>query len=168
MTTEPSPAITALICTRNRGASLVPTVSSILASEHTSFELLVIDQSTNDETANALAPTLSDPRLRYVRTPTQGLGVAHNIGLASARSEIIAITDDDCEVPSNWLTTMATPFQREPRVALVFCNVDAVEHDRSAGFIPAFHFARDVLLTSTRDGLGGIGAGFAIRRRAAI
>jgi hypothetical protein len=48
------PAITTIICTRNRGASAAETVQSILANDHPSFELIVVDQSTNSETADAL------------------------------------------------------------------------------------------------------------------
>ena len=162
--------ITALVCTRNRGASITGAVSSILASTHPEFELVVIDQSTNDETAQVLAPFLGDARLRYLPTRTQGLGKARNLGLAEARGEVVAMTDDDCEVPPHWLETMAAAFAAHPDVAVAFCNVEAVPYDAKAGFIPAYVRSGSKLLSSGLDKCRarGIGAGIAVRRPAVL
>src|SRR5579871_4460836 len=92
------PTVSALICTRNRGDSLIPTVRSILRPNNPCMELVIIDQSSDDATENALKPFMSDSRLRYLRTTTRGKGIALNIGLEECRGEIVAITDDDCEV----------------------------------------------------------------------
>ena len=158
--------ITALICTRNRGNSLIGAVSSILASAHPSFEIVVVDQSTDGETAQALLPFLHDKRLRYVPQKAKGVGCARNLGLAEARGEIVAMTDDDCEVPPHWLVTMAGIFEDHPQVAVAFCNVDPVPYDRTAGFIPAYQRSGNKMLLSSRDKCTarGIGAGFAVRR----
>ncbi len=158
--------ITALICTRNRGRSLIGTISSILANTHPNFEIVVVDQSTDSETAQALTPFLHDERLRYVPQAAQGLGRARNLGLTEARGEIVAMTDDDCEVPPHWLETMAAVFEDHPQVAVAFCNVDPVPYDRTAGFIPAYQRSGDKMLLSSRDKCTarGIGAGIAVRR----
>ena len=166
MVNDPKALITALICTRNRGASITGAIASILANVHPNFELVVIDQSTNDETAEAVRQFCSDPRLHYLRSDTQGLGRAHNIGLSIAHGEIVAITDDDCEVPAHWLETMALAFMAHPNVAVAFCNVDPIDYDRSAGFIPVYQRTGTKLLTGTLDKCKarGIGAGIAVRK----
>ncbi len=58
------PRVSALVCTRNRGDSIVCAVGSLLRSDYTDFELIVVDQSTNEETASALKRFEGDPRLR--------------------------------------------------------------------------------------------------------
>jgi hypothetical protein len=160
------PTITAIVCTRNRGASAVDTVRSILANDHRAFELIVVDQSTNDETAKALAQFRGDPRFIYLPTPTQGLGRARNIGMRHARAAIIAFTDDDCTVPENWLHVIEANFRRDPQVTVLFCNVIEGEHDASAGFIPAYKRTDRVLVKSFwgKCRARGIGAGLGIRR----
>ena len=45
-----------VICTRNREANIGPAVHSVLANDHPSFRLTVIDQSTTDATGEVLAP----------------------------------------------------------------------------------------------------------------
>src|SRR5690606_12453731 len=97
------PRVSVVICTRNRGDSLVGTVQSILDNPHPSFEIIVVDQSTNDDTLTALQPFQADPRVCYIRSNTVGTGKARNIGLFAARGDIVAYTDDYCFVPKNWI-----------------------------------------------------------------
>jgi GT2 family glycosyltransferase len=168
--TEPQPllpTVSALICTRNRGDSLIPTVRSILRPQNMCIELVVIDQSSDCSTEQALRPFLSDPRLRYIRTETRGKGIALNLGLEECRGEIVAITDDDCEVGEQWPAYHVEAFQRYPRLAITYGNVLPVEHDPGDGFIPTYFVTKDRLCTNMWQKLTarGIGANTAVRRK---
>ena len=162
--------VSALVCTRNRPDSLMRTVRSILASTGAHFELIVIDQSDGPE-SDRLSPISSrTSRLRYVRSGARGKGAALNEGLRLARGEIIAVTDDDCEAPPEWLTGMARALEEQPTAAIAFCNVTAGSYDRTAGYIPTFERSRSRLLRSIADsrrGLG-LGAGMAFRREVVV
>ncbi len=162
--------INALVCTRNRGDSLTATVASILASTHQNLQLIVVDQSTNDDTARAMVPFLVDARVRYLRTDTVGVSHARNLGLAAARADMVAITDDDCTVPPDWLSVMAAVFAEHPSVVLAFCNVDAAPHDKLLGFVPGYQRTQPVLVTGIRGKCAarGMGAGMAVRREAVL
>ncbi len=166
MTDLEAPLMSALVCTRDRGQSIVDTITSILANTHPNFELVIVDQSTNDTTEDAARPFFSDPRLRYIRSSTAGKTRALNLGVSEAGGEVVAVTDDDCTVPSDWLEKLAAIFDRNPKVAMAFCNVAAGPHDESAGFIPAYMRTDDKLVTTSRDKCSarGIGAGMAVRR----
>jgi GT2 family glycosyltransferase len=158
--------ITALVCTRNRGDSVARAVRSILANTHPDFRVVVVDQSDDDRSEQALAPLRDSPRLRYIRTPTRGLCRARNIGLRASGTEVVAITDDDCEVPPDWLAHMARIFAEHPRVAVAFCNVAPAPHDPKLGFIPCYLRRGDAVLRGVLDKCRarGIGAGMAVRR----
>lgn len=160
------PSVSALVCTRNRGRFVVDTVSSILANTHPSFELIVVDQSEDGETGNALAPYFSDPRLKYLKSSTVGKGAALCVGFSQALGAVVAITDDDCVVPQPWLETFEGIFAKHPNVAVAFCSVDAAEHDPTQGFVPDFVRNTDRMLTSAHDArfVRGLGAGIAVRR----
>ena len=126
------PLISVVVCTRNRGAKIAETVQSILRSRDAEFELVVVDQSDNDETLEAIQPLLGSPCLSYIRTDTRGLSAARNIGVAQARNERIT------PLPTTtvrWLPTgcwrCAAPSTRI-RIAIVFGNALAGTHDRSA------------------------------------
>ena len=159
-----------LICTRNRGILLVPTVRSILATEVSCDELIVVDQSLGNATACALAPFQMDARVRYFHVTTQGKGMALNLGLQLARNEIVAITDDDCEVAPDWPRQHLAAFARCPRVAMTYGNVLPVDHDFIKGFIPTYYVNADRLVTNIWQKLSarGIGANTAVRRAAIL
>lgn len=165
-----TPPVTVLVCTRDRGAAIAPTLRSILASSYPAFTLLIVDQSADQRTAAALAPFAADPRLRYVQSASRGLSAALNCGLALSGSDIVVVTDDDCDVPPDWIAAMTAPFLSHPRVGVVFCDVVAGPHDPRAGFIPVNRGRRSLLVEdlgswTTSDGVNlGIGAGMAVRR----
>ena len=59
--------MTALVCTRNRGSAVADAVRSILANDHPDFELIVIDQSSNDRSEVSLRSMCTDPPLTAER-----------------------------------------------------------------------------------------------------
>jgi glycosyltransferase involved in cell wall biosynthesis len=142
------------------------TVSSILANTHPNFDLVVVDQSTNDETAEALTPYLSNRRLKYIRSPTVGKGVAMSVGLSESTGPVVALTDDDCVVPPDWLQKFDSIFAQYPKVAVAFCVVEAAEHDSNLGFVPGYVRNSERMSTTAHDArlVVGLGAGMAIRR----
>jgi len=168
-----TPPVTVLVCTRDRGDSIASTIRSILACTYPSFILVVVDQSSDLQTEQMITVFCDDPRLRYIHTNARGLGIARNIGIALSQTDLVLITDDDCQVPPNWIAEMVAPFLHNPRVGIVFCDVIAAPHDHSAGFIPVSLSTHSLLIEDlarwrTCDGVNiGIGAGMAIRRSTA-
>jgi glycosyltransferase involved in cell wall biosynthesis len=171
MATTASPTlVSAVVCTRNRGGNAVATIDTLLANTYPNLEVILVDQSVDQDTAAATEHFRADPRFRYIHTHTQGSSVAHNLGLAQACGEIIAFTDDDCTVPTNWVAAMAAVFESIPRVAVAFCNVSPGSYDSSKGFIPSYSCGKKKLIRSLWDKCGarGIGAGMAVRKAAAL
>ncbi|MEO0249376.1 MAG: glycosyltransferase family A protein, partial [candidate division WOR-3 bacterium] len=132
----PAPTVSALICTADRGDTIVPAVKSILRPDSICCELIIVDQSNDNRTEEAIRPFLSDARLRYIRTPTRGKGIALNIGLKEAIGEIVAITDDDCEVCGDWPACHVRLYRQNPDLVLTYGNVLAANYDPSEGIIP--------------------------------
>lgn len=161
--------VTVCICTRNRGASIIATLQSLVASTYEDFDVMIVDQSTADDTAQAIqAVTGEDARFSYLRSTSVGLAVARNLAIAQARGPIIAFTDDDCEVSPQWLAALVDIFQRNPDVGGVFGQVDAAPHDTTKGYIPTYEVHRFKRIASPwlkwRE--GGIGANMTFRQEA--
>lgn len=160
-----------VICTRNRSETINAAVASVLASTYLDFELVVVDQSTNDATARVLAPYFADSRLRYLPTLTQGSGVSRAIGISAARGDLVMMTDDDCDVPPEWIGDMVAVFARYPQVAVVFCDVMPGPHDPAKGFITISVAKKSRLIKNLWGWVAaggtntGLGAGMGMRRR---
>jgi glycosyltransferase involved in cell wall biosynthesis len=148
----------------------VPTVKSILHPNSTILELLILDQSDDNLTEVALAPFRQDARVRYIRLTTKGHGVSLNYGLLEAKGDIVACTDDDCEVDLEWPSHHVHIMTDFPRVAVTFGNVLPVEHDARSGFIPSYFVRRDRLIPTIwqKPSARGIGANLAVRRNVVL
>src|SRR5205823_4061866 len=96
-----------ILATRNRPKDAARAVRSILANR-LQFTLIIVDQSDNSETADALSPFISDSRMRVLKSMEVGLARARNLGWRSTNAELLAFTDDDCEPCPGWLETLAS------------------------------------------------------------
>lgn len=161
-----APFVTVVISTRNRGDKVVAAVQTVLLNDYPGFELSVVDQSEDDRTEVAMRAFSSEPRVRYVKTATEGLSTGRNVGIAGGRGELIAVTDDDCRVPTDWLRELAAAFAVDRRIGVVFGTVLAGPHDRTAGFITSYASRAPVLARSMKDKhrVEGIGACIGLRR----
>lgn len=161
-----TPEVTVVVGTRNRGPLVADTVKSILSSERIDVELIVIDQSDEDTSQHAVEALGADDRLDFRRSDTVGVSLARNIGIRSATSRIVLITDDDVVVEPDWARTFHDAMMAAPDVAVGFCQVHPGPHSADDGFIPAYEFDTDLTIDRLRDKhrIQGIGAGMAVRR----
>jgi glycosyltransferase involved in cell wall biosynthesis len=105
--------VTVVICTYNRCESLAEALESVAASKvnpSVEWEVLVVDNNSSDKTREVVnAFCARFPRFRYVFESLQGLSNARNAGIREARGSVIAFTDDDVVVDSQWLDHLTAP-----------------------------------------------------------
>jgi len=89
------PQVTVVVPTFRRKDLLKQTVDSILSQTYRDFELIIVDNMSEDGTADYVAG-INDPRVRYYRNPNGGvIAVNRNFGIQHARGEYVALCDDD-------------------------------------------------------------------------
>jgi glycosyltransferase involved in cell wall biosynthesis len=128
--------VTVVVPTRDRPSHIGPCVASILSCERV-LELIVVDQSEGNATADAVTPYLADPRVQFVRSATRGVAAARNVGLRLARGTLIACTDDDCRVPAEWVDRIEDVFA-DPDAAVVCGRVTAPDDAAAVGLVAQF------------------------------
>ena len=165
--TQKETTVSVVVPTRDRGQSVVATLASILACDYPTLELIVVDQSSSDATEKSLQDLQTDPRLQHFRSPTRGISAARNLGISKAQGAIIALTDDDCVVPTNWVRSLVEAFTAEPIPGIVFGSVVPGPHDSAAGFVPASICTTNQLAQNIGDlhKIGGMGACMGLRRQ---
>lgn len=109
------PLISILICTYNRAGSLcrmLDSLQKISAGPEIAWEVVVVDNNSSDNTHAVVEEFAKTPgfNVRYVFEPKQGLSHARNTGVATAKGEIIAFTDDDVRVSPGWLAELVSTF----------------------------------------------------------
>lgn len=89
----PAPAVSVIIPTYNRARKVCAAIDSVLAQSFTNFELIVVNDGSTDDTAQAL--TQYGDRLGVVNQGNRGVAAARNAGIAQARAGLIAFLDSD-------------------------------------------------------------------------
>jgi glycosyltransferase involved in cell wall biosynthesis len=93
------PAVSVIIPTFNRSKLVVNAVESVLAQTYRDYEIIVVDDGSTDNTAEALKPYMD--RIRYVYQANLGTSAAKNKGIQVARGKWISVLDSD----DLWLPT---------------------------------------------------------------
>ncbi len=103
------PDLSIVVCSRN-GAQKLPIALNSLAGQTLDaerYEVIVVDDGSTDATSR-VGHSLG---VRVMRLdPGGGLAAARNAGASAARGELVAFTDDDCEVDGRWATEILAPF----------------------------------------------------------
>lgn len=110
-------SVSVVICTFNRSSALPAALESALAQRNAPpHEIIIVDNNSTDSTVDVIRArqTPGHPHLRYVFEPRQGLPHARNAGIAAARAPIVAFTDDDIVVASDWVASIKRAFDRYP------------------------------------------------------
>ena len=114
--------VSIIIATRNRPKQIQSCLYSILNNSFQQFEILLVDQSTNEQTKN-IVKKIQSTKIRYFRSDTKGKSKGLNFLIQKAKHSIIACTDDDCVVDKNWLKEISKFYVRYPQAGGVFGNV---------------------------------------------
>jgi len=85
--------VSVIIPTYNRAYFLKEAIDSVLAQTYKDYELIVVDDGSEDETAQIVKQYQN--KLRYIFIPHQGVSRARNIGIQEAKGELIAFLDSD-------------------------------------------------------------------------
>ena len=111
------PRVSVIIPAYNAAWCVRRAVDSVLAQSFRDYELIVVDDGSQDETAAILA-SYGDA-LRVVSKPNGGLSSARNAGIAAARGEFVAFLDaDDWWLPAKLARQVAL---MDARPDLLFC-----------------------------------------------
>ncbi len=90
------PKVSVLLVTVNRGNILLKAIESLYTQTFQEWELIVVDDSQDKKTEEAIKKFANDPRIRYFHRLQKGsIANASNFGIAHAQGEYIAILDDD-------------------------------------------------------------------------
>ena len=122
------PTVSVVMPVYNAAATLREAVDSVRAQTETDWELILIDDASEDESA-ALAEKLSseDDRIRLLRNP-QNLGVSEtrNRGIREARGVFVALLDSDDRWRPEKLSKQLH-LARESGADLIYCSYGMID-----------------------------------------
>ena len=115
----------------NVSATLAETLNSLLKQTYPTFEVIVVDDGSTDDTAQIAAQFARDRRVRVIRQANRGLAGARNTGVAAARGDMIGFCDsDDLWLPQK-LALHVAHLEANPHVGISYCG-SALMNDAGA------------------------------------
>ena len=166
--------VSVIICTRNRHDTIGQALESVAECEYPGFDVHVMDQSTDDRTqrlVEAIAVRFARKlSINYHHLDKAGLSRAYNLGIAASTGEIVACTDDDVIVPTDWVAQIAKAFAADSEAGLLYGQVLIPERlreaERNGLVVPSLPIPRyeRLIKGGTRYKVFGMGANYALRR----
>ena len=100
------PAVTVVVCTRDRPEHLLTCIDALKRQTCARFDILVVENGA----ANGVYEICKRSGIGYLHEPAPGLSRARNAGTRAARSEIVAFIDDDAIPEADWLERLLAAF----------------------------------------------------------
>lgn len=121
-TTSDDSLLSVIIPYYNMGKYIDETISSVQASGFSNFEILVINDGSNDENSIArLDKYRSVEGIRVIDNPNKGLAYSRNYGASQASGRYIAFLDADDMVMPGYYTTAVEVLRKYENVHFVGC-----------------------------------------------
>jgi glycosyltransferase involved in cell wall biosynthesis len=112
------PPLSVIVCAHDEEANLRDLVPALLQQTYPDFELIIVDDRSNDRTYDYLLElTARIPQVKMVRvaqTPAHipGKKFALTLGIRAAKNELILVSDSDCRpVSTRWMELMVVALQ---------------------------------------------------------
>lgn len=166
--------ISVVICTRNRPDTIGQAVETVAGCDFSGFDIHIMDQSTDTKTQEIVGALseryASKCDIVYHHLAKAGLSAAYNAGIRTTTGDLIAFTDDDVTVPSDWLSQIKATFDADADAELLYGQVcipeSVIPELQNGNHIPVLVFeeAKRFVPTEPYEPFG-MGANMAIRRR---
>ncbi|MDK0538606.1 glycosyltransferase family 2 protein [Clostridium perfringens] len=101
-----------ILVTLGRDKELYNLFESLLNQEYKNFEVIVVDQNSDDRVLNCVTKYNEFLEIKYKRSEIKGCSYNRNLGLKFVEGDIIAFTDDDCTYNSKLLKNIIKDFNR--------------------------------------------------------
>lgn len=126
-----APVASIVIPTRNRPRALQDCLDA-LASQTVpaeTFEVIVVDDGSNPPIQLEVARWADRFQLVLVRQQNTGPAGARHRGVAEARGELVAFTDDDCLPTPDWLEKLIAPLSEQPEGMMGGSTYNGLKND---------------------------------------
>jgi glycosyltransferase involved in cell wall biosynthesis len=114
------PMVSVIMAAYNASAFISEAIESVLSQSYENIELIVIDDGSKDDTKAKIMPYKGN--LRYLRQNNAGVSAARNLGLLSARGDLITCFDADDIMLCDKIEVQVAFLKKHPQVAAVFAD----------------------------------------------
>jgi glycosyltransferase involved in cell wall biosynthesis len=108
-----------VMATRGRTSEIAAFLDSLLRQGRDDVEVIVVDQNGDGRLDGVLSPYAGRVALTHLRSDIANANLARNLGLRTARGDIVGYPDDDCLYPDGLLGRVAAAFDADPALSVL-------------------------------------------------
>lgn len=131
------PSISVIIPAYNSEKTIRETIESVLQQTFSDFELIVIDDGSQDSTLEIIS-SMQDSRMKVFSYPNAGGAVSRNRGFSYSSGEFIAFLDSDDLWTPDKLESQLKALQENPQAAVAYSWMDCID-ESGKFFRPGSH-----------------------------
>lgn len=149
--------ISVVIPTYNRPDGLERVLTSLVQQTMRDFELIVVEDGSKvgEKVVNHFKGKL--PVVKYYWQANAGPATARNRGIKESSSQLIAFTDDDMQLPPDWLEQILAGFNKHPEVVGVggYMKAPPAVFQRSIFAQYEWFVSHDIYQANQKSSIGG-------------
>lgn len=126
------PGVSVIICAKNEAGNLSSNLPYFLKQHYRDYEVIVVDDGSDDDTPDVLKRFSAECEYLKVRTIPRGAKFtaskkfALSLGIKAAENDILLFSDADCRPASEeWIATMVRNFTPETQIVLGYGGYEA-------------------------------------------
>lgn len=138
--------VTIIIPAYNCQAYIAAAISSCLLQDYDNLEIIVVNDGSTDDTANAIAPFLSDSRVILIDQENKGVSASRNLGIERASGDYITFLDADDELGCNTISKNIELLRSNPENVWLLFPIQRIDKngnatdDISSDLLPSFKY----------------------------
>jgi len=110
-----NPFVSIITVTWNSAKDIINCINSIKKQTYTDFEILLIDNNSNDNSVDIVRKHYPDIQI-IENKKNLGFAEGNNIGIQKASGEILAFVNPDVILDPNWLNNLVTKLQSSNKI----------------------------------------------------
>ena len=133
------PKVSVIIPCYNHGQYLEESVSSVLNQTFQDFEIIIVNDGSNEEKTIEVLNTFSKPKSIIINTENKGLSEARNTGIKAASGEYILPLDADDKIHTEYLEKAVKILDNNPSTGIVYSDAEFFGAKKGKWDLPEFN-----------------------------
>lgn len=108
----------------NDGKYILEAIDSVKKQTYTNWELIIIDDGSDDEETINIINSISDERIQVFHTEHLRPAGARNYGIARSSGTYILPVDSDDKIDKSYIEKAVKVIESNPNIGVVYCEAD--------------------------------------------
>lgn len=124
----------------NDGKYIIEAIESVKAQTYTNWELIIIDDGSDDEETVNIIKEICDERITTLHTKHLRPAGARNYGISNAKGKYILPVDSDDRIDPSYIEKAVKVIESDDKIGVVYCEADLFGEKSGKWELPSYSF----------------------------